>query len=207
MLWCGAFFALWVAPLAAPAALAPELLRVAERMRAVQTLQVSLTQEKEMAAFGDVVRASGRVVLARPKKLLLDLEGPGGTTLVVSGDRMRLTYKALKKTEDHDLSRDLRAKAVADHLFLLLDADPQALQEVYEVSVTKRAPLEARLVPKAEALRRILRHVDLRFDAALLVETLVLQEDNGDVTRWRFSKPRVNEPLSKADSALLALTP
>lgn len=175
-----------------PADLPAELQAIAVRMRTIQSLEVRMHQEKEMAAFGEVLKAEGKLVFARPRRLLMDLDGPGGTTLVINGDTMSTRYKALNKTEHKNLSRDPRARAVAEHLFLLLDADPEALSAVYRLQVLTTSPLKVRLVPKPEALARIIAHVDAKFDARGFVDELTLYESGGDTTRWRFDTPRIN---------------
>src|SRR5690606_24127919 len=122
-------------------------------MAKVGTLQVNMRQQKEMSVFGEMLEAEGRLVMARPRQLMMDLSGPGGTRLVVKGNAMTIHYKALNKTERFDLSKDPRARAIADHLFLLLEADPEALQATYSVEVSSEKPLTIRLVPKPDTLR------------------------------------------------------
>ena len=78
-----------------PAELAP----LAAKMRSITTLQANVKQEKELAAFGDVMRAQGSLVFARPKKLVMDLSGAGGTTMILTGDQLVMHYKALGRTE------------------------------------------------------------------------------------------------------------
>lgn len=180
----------------------PELRAVAARMRAIKTLQVSMHQQKEMSVFGEVIKSTGTLTLARPRRMVMDLEGPGGTRLVIDGNQMSMHYKALNKTERFDLTRDPRAKAIADHMFLLLDADPDALSGTYGIEVTARSPLRVRLVPQPAALRKLIRHVDIRFDHTQLIAELVIQEENGDVTRWLFTNPVVNEEIEATRFAL-----
>jgi len=176
----------------------PELAAIASKMQQIQTLQVTMHQKKEMKIFGEVLESTGTLVFARPRRLAMDLTGPGGNTLIVDGDQMIMHYKALKKTERMSLSGDPRAKAVAEHLFLLLDAEPRALLGVYDITIENKKPLIIRLVPKAEALRRLIAHVDTRFDARGFVDELVMHEPGGDTTRWLFADPVLNEKIPEA---------
>lgn len=185
----------FAAAAAAPPEVPPALRKVADRMRAIHNLQVQLKQEKELAAFGDIIRTQGRMAFARPRKLLMDLSGLGGTTLIIDGDRLTMHYKALGKTEVTELSRDPQARAVAEHLFLLLKADPGPLAEVYTLAVTSESPLTVRLKPKGAALRKIINYVDARFDALGFVSSMTLAEAAGDETRWTFHSPLINQPL------------
>ena len=182
------------APAPAPP-IPPELADLAERMRTVRSLAARVYQEKEIAALAEVVRNEGRFAFARPRRLAMDLDGPGGTLLVLDGDTMTVRYKGLDRTETTRLSVDPRARAVAEHLFLLLDADPPALARVYRMEVLGRRPLEVRLTPLAEALSRIIGHVDAQLDPRGFVSTLVIVEANGDRTRWSFREPVINAPL------------
>jgi outer membrane lipoprotein-sorting protein len=128
----------------------------------------------------------------------MDLSGPGGTILIINGDEMILHYKALKKTERHQLSRDIRSKAIAEHLFLLLDANPESLSKTYTIKVVQASPLKIQLTPKAEALRKLIATIDAEISNRGYVAQLVLNESNGDKTRWRFTDPVLNTPLDGA---------
>ncbi len=181
-------------PAAAPegVAIPPELAAMAAKMQSVRTLTARVRQEKELSALAEVVRNDGSFAFERPRRLAMDFDGPGGTRLVIDGDQMTMQYKGLGKVERTQLSRDPRARAVAEHLFLLLDADPPSLAEVYGLTVVGKRPLRVRLTPKAEALRQILAHVDAEIDERGFVSTLAIVEANGDRTVWRFESPAVN---------------
>jgi outer membrane lipoprotein-sorting protein len=173
----------------------PELTAMADRMHAVRTLSARVRQEKELSALAEVVVNDGRFAFERPRRLAMDLEGPGGTRLVIDGDTMVMQYKTVGRSERTELSRDPRARAVAEHLFLLLDADPASLAKVYGLTVLEHRPLRIRLTPLAEALAKILAHVDADLDERGFVSTLTIVEANGDRTVWRFESPVVNEPI------------
>lgn len=178
------------------ASVPPELQQVADAMQSVQSLRVQMRQTKEMQVFGEPMIATGSLIFVRPRRLRMDLRGDGGSTLIIDGDTLTLHHVDLNRTEHLSLGRDARARAVAEHLFLLLEAKPEALASVYEVNVTTRSPLQARLVPKAEALRRIIAYVDARFDDRGFVDLLVMNETNGDATRWEFTAPQINTAVA-----------
>ncbi len=193
--------ALLAALLCAPAPDSPtqgvpaELLALATKMRQVRSLTAVLSQEKELAALAEVVRTQGTFAFERPRRLAMDLFGPGGTRLVIDGDRMAITYKGLGKTERKSLASDPQARAIAEHLFLLLEADAEALAKVYDVAIVGRKPLVIELTPLHPALARLLRKVEATVDERGFVSQLTLTEANGDSTRWRFSSPAFNKPI------------
>lgn len=173
-----------------------ELKKAALLLQSVQSLSATMHQEKELSLFGDVLKSSGHFAFQRPKKLRMDLSGPGGTILIINGDEMILHYKALKKTERHQLSRDIRSKAIAEHLFLLLDANPESLAKTYTIKIVQSVPLRVQLIPKAEALRKLIATIDAEISSQGYVSQLVLNESNGDKTRWRFTEPVLNTPIN-----------
>ena len=187
--------------------LSPAIALVAEKMRAIKTLQVELREEKELKVLAEKVQARGTLVFARPRRLAIDLQGEGGTTLVIDGNTMPTVYKALKRTERVDLAKDPRARAVAEHLFLLLEAEPEALAAIYDLAVLEEKPLTMVLTPRPEALAKILRKVEARFDERGFVDRLALFEQNGDVTRWNFSAPHINEPVSESAFEVAPMRP
>jgi len=174
------------------------VLDTAAAMRNISTLQVNMEQTKALVSLAEKVQAKGTLCFARPRRLAMDLNGPGGTQLVIDGDLLTMTYKALKKTETTNLTRDPRGRAIAEHLFLLLEAEPQQLTQIYGLTVVKEQPLRVELTPKSEALSRIIKRVEARFHNKGFVEHLVLEEQNGDSTVWEFSSPRLNQPLDPA---------
>jgi len=174
----------------------PELAAISREMRAIFTLSAHMHQTKTLSVLDEVVESDGTLVFARPRRLAMDLAGEGGNTLIIDGDTMTMVYKALSNTERTLLSRDPRARAVAEHLFLLLEANPEALAPLYSLDVQHKAPLKIRLTPKAEALARILSFVDATFDKRGFVTELLLEETNGDTTRWTFDNPKINQPVS-----------
>jgi outer membrane lipoprotein-sorting protein len=188
--------ALWACAVTAPEALPPALARLAESAGAIQTLSAELEQEKELAAFAEVTRSRGTFRFARPRRLRLDLDGVGGSTMLIDNDTMTVRYKTSGRVERTPLSSDAKARVVADHLFLLLSADPRALAPIYEVAVLEERPLlRIRLTPRAPALAKILASITASIDARALVHELVIREANGDRTRWRFTHHHLNEPL------------
>ncbi|MEK7704268.1 MAG: outer membrane lipoprotein carrier protein LolA [Myxococcota bacterium] len=180
---------------AAPAALPPELAAIATQMKSVTTLQAHVRQDKVLAVFAETMTSEGSLAFARPRSLWLDFGGTDGTTLVVNGDAMALRYKALARTERYSLSRDTRAKAIAEHIFLLLEADPAALATVYALTVTSKAPVAVQLRPRAAALAAIITEIDAQFDGRGLVRRMVIHEAGGDLTRWTFTDVQTNVQL------------
>lgn len=181
----------------APTMPAP-LEKLAKAMQQVRTLQASMRQEKEMAVFGETIVSRGRLAFVRPRMLWMDIDNPGGSTLIVNGDQMVMHYKGLGTTERFDLRRDPRAKAVAEHLFLLLEADLGELGRIYTLTVQQEKPLRFSLTPRAEALARIISRIDARTNGRGLVSRLDLIESGGDVTRWSFDEQVVNAEIDSS---------
>ncbi|MBI5509350.1 MAG: outer membrane lipoprotein carrier protein LolA [Deltaproteobacteria bacterium] len=187
-----------VAPPAVPAPLA----LIARKMQEIKSLTAHLRQTKEIKILAEVAQSEGTLTFVRPRRLAIDLEGPGGTTMVIDGDQMTLVFKAVRRTERKSLAKDPRARAVAEHLFLLLEAEPQALQQTYDLKVVSDKPLAVRLVPRAAVLAKILRQVQARFDPRGFVDLLVVEETNGDVTRWQFEDTHINPPVPETAFAV-----
>jgi len=187
---------------AASPAIPPELAVMAAKMREVRSLTARVRQEKELTALAEVVRNDGRFAFERPHRLEMDLDGPGGTRLVIDGDDMAMTYKGVGRTERMQLSRDPRARAVAEHLFLLLDADPNELAKIYGLEVLQAKPLRVRLKPLAPALAGIIAHVDADLDPRGFVSMITIVEANGDRTVWRFDAPTLNAVIPAQRFAL-----
>ncbi|MCK5689521.1 outer-membrane lipoprotein carrier protein LolA [Myxococcota bacterium] len=197
------FVSMLLLPAASETTIPAELLQIAKVMHSVQSLQAHMEQEKELSIFGEVLKSSGTLSFSRPGKLRMELTGDGGHTLVINDDEVAIHYKSLGKTERKKLATDPQAKAIAEHLFMLLDADPKALDKVYAISIIptvsdKQSKTTAIILkPKAEALAAIINRVEVEFNAQSFVKTLTIFERSGDLTRWLLSKQRSNIKLSQ----------
>lgn len=177
---------------------------IADQARNVHTLRARMLQEKQLAVLGEVIRSSGTFLFERPRRLRMDLGGEDGTVLIIDGDRMVTHYKGLGKTERLRLSSDERASRIVDHLFLILEGDPIALGEVYDLEVRGREPLQIRLTPKSGSLAKAIRHVDAELDRRGFVAAITVSETNGDRTTWRFVDAVVNARLPASSFVLAA---
>jgi outer membrane lipoprotein-sorting protein len=180
------------------ASVSPAVQAIADKMRGIQSLQVRMRQTKTLSVLAETVTSDGTLTFVRPRRLVIDLAGEAGTTLIIDGDAMTTVFKALGATERTSLSKDPRGRVVAEHLFLLLDLEPKALAAVHEVAVLSEKPLKIRLTPRPETLARILNKIEARFDVLGFVDELTIFERNGDQTRWQFDSARVNQAIPES---------
>ncbi|MEE8409190.1 MAG: outer membrane lipoprotein carrier protein LolA [Myxococcota bacterium] len=178
-----------------PAAAVSDLTSLSKHVQSIRTLQANMVQRKEIIVLGEAIETQGTFAFARPRRLVIDLEGAGGITLIIDGDQMTTHYQALGRTDRVRLSADTRAAAVAEHLFLLLEGDPAAMNRSYDLEETGTEPFRLRLTPRSAALRRVIAHVDTTFDPRGFVTEIVLSEANGDRTTWTFTDVRLNAEI------------
>ncbi len=178
-----------------PVSAVTDLASLAKHVQDIRTLQAKMVQRKEITVLGEAIETTGTIALARPRRLVIDLQGAGGTTLIIDGDQMTTHYRALGRTDRVRLSADARAASVAEHLFLLLEGDPSAMKKTYDLKESSTKPLRLRLTPRAEALRRVIAHVDTTFDPRGFVAQIVIAEASGDRTTWTFSEVKLNADI------------
>jgi len=185
-------------PAPRPEAEAPATLRaLAGETRAIRTLQARLRQEKILTVLAETVRSEGTLAFARPRRLVVELGGEVGTRIVIDGDAMTTVDHALRRTARARLSSDPRARAVADHLFLLIDLDMSVMTRAYSLTVLGENPLKIQLVPKHEVLRQMIGRIELELDPRGFASSLALFETNGDVTRMRLDRAILNAPIDE----------
>jgi outer membrane lipoprotein-sorting protein len=187
---------------APPVTLATVIKRVQEQQKKTTTLQAEFRQEKELALLAKPEISTGTFVYSRPNNVLWTYDAPKKVQMVIAGGMLTTYYADLGKAERVDVKR------FEDRIFKYMGASGaiEDLARYFDFTFTdsKSKPVYAlNLTPKNRAVARRVRSIKLWIDKTTYLTTKVeYVEGDGDITRYEFSKIRINEPVPQSRFAL-----
>jgi outer membrane lipoprotein-sorting protein len=196
--------AVLTAPLraAGPVTLDSVIKRVQEQQKKTTTLQAEFRQEKELALLAKPEVSTGTFTYSRPNNVLWTYDAPKKVQMVIAGGMLTTYYAELGKAERVDVKR------FEDRIFKYMGASGaiEELARYFDFTFTdsKSKPVYVlNLTPKNRAVARRVRSIKLWIDKATYLTTKVeYVEGDGDITRYEFTKIRLNEPVPPSRFAL-----
>ncbi|MEO6029025.1 MAG: outer membrane lipoprotein carrier protein LolA [Candidatus Binatia bacterium] len=178
-----------LAALAAPAATNPSLATRAAGFAAVKTATAVFAQEREVSLVDEVLHANGRLTLAAPSSVRLDLEAPEKMALVAAGTTMTVVDAQGKTLPIPPEVAGLAAFARTLTDLLLGSRAPSGFREEWRDADT------VVLKPEGDVASPF-SEITLRFPAnGPLPEEVALRERGGDRTTIRLRDIVLNPPL------------
>jgi outer membrane lipoprotein-sorting protein len=195
---------LTAAPLraAGPVTLDTVIKRVQEQQKKTTTLQAEFRQEKDLALLAKPEVSTGTFTYSRPNNVLWTYSAPKKVQMVIAGGMLTTYYADLGKAERVDVKR------FEDRIFKYMGAsgaiDELARYFDFTFTDSKSKPVYVlNLTPKNRAVARRVRSIKLWIDKATYLTTKVeYVEGDGDITRYEFTKIRINEPVPQSRFAL-----
>jgi len=176
---------------AGPAPKVPALAEVLAALQRPQTVSARFVQEKLHPAFKKPQRAEGTVELARPAKMRLVYERPHQVELRMDGDRVTMSYPRSGRTQTLERGKSGGMDVVFDTLSFFVDANPERLAQVYEVTV--EAPATLVLVPKDPGMRKMVARIRASVELSQgILREVALEQTDGSSTTFTFLDPRVD---------------
>ncbi len=169
--------------------------RIAERQRAVRSLSARFVQERESEMLLEPETARGRFWYRSPDLVRWEYESPRRMVVLFDG-RTLSTYLP----EDRSLERVRVPSRQRKYLEFLVGTRPlDELMGQFRIAVRDpggTAPFQLRLEPVSRLVARHVAEISLSVDRELLLPVRVeYREADGDVTRFRFSRIRIDPRL------------
>ena len=191
-----------VVPLAAASKPAPVTLesvvkKVQQQQKKTQTLQADFKQEKELALLSKPEVSTGTFVFSKPNNVLWSYDAPKRVQMLISGGTMTTYYPDLNKAERVDVKR------FEDRIFKYMGASG-AIDELsryfdFTFTDTSTSPFWVLdLSPKSRAVAKRVKHIKIWIEKdTYLTSKFEYVESDGDVTRYEFTKIKVNQPIEQ----------
>jgi outer membrane lipoprotein-sorting protein len=176
--------------------------KVQEQQKNTQTLQANFRQEKELALLAKPEVSTGTFIYSRPSNVLWTYDAPKRVQMVIAGGMMTTYYPELAKAERIDVKR------FEDRIFKYMGATGaiEELARYFDFTFTdsKSKPVYVLdLTPKTKAVSKRVQRIKLWIDKkTYLTSKIEYVEGDGDITRYEFTKIRINEPIPPSRFAL-----
>ena len=162
------------------------------------TLQADFRQEKTMALLANPEVSSGTFVYSKPNSVLWSYATPKRVQMLIAGGVLTTYYPELNKAERLDVKR------FEDRIFRYMAATGaiDELSRYFDFTFTNK-PSEPTflldLKPKTGAVARRVQRIKLWIDKQSFLTTRIEYiEGDGDVTRYEFTKIRLNQPVEQS---------
>lgn len=188
---------------AAPAVTLEQVIKkVQEQQKKTMTLQADFRQEKELALLARPEVSTGTFLFSKPSNVLWTYTSPKRVQMVIAGGVLTTYYPELNKAERIDVKR------FEDRIFKYMGASGaiDELARYFDFTFTdaKSKPVYVLdLTPKNRAVAKRVRRIKLWIDKqTYLTSKIEYVEGDGDITRYEFTKIRINEPVPPSRFAL-----
>lgn len=187
---------------ARPVSLEQVIRKVQEKQKTTRTLQADFRQEKEMALLARPEVSTGTFVYSKPSNVLWTYAAPKRVQVVIAGGVLTTYYPDLSKAEKVDV------KKFEDRIFRYMGATGaiDELAKYFDFTFTN-APSKPTyaldLTPKTRTVAKRVQRIRIWIDKASYLTTKIeYVEGDGDITRYEFTKVRINEPVPQSRFAL-----
>lgn len=197
-----AICALGVVVPAQAATLEQVIKKVQEQQKKTMTLQASFRQEKELALLSKPEVSTGTFTYSRPSNVLWTYDAPKRVQMVIAGGVLTTYYPELMKAERIDVKR------FEDRIFKYMGATGaiDELARYFDFTFTDskaKSVYVLDLTPKTKAVSKRVRSIKIWIDkTTFLTNKIEYVEGDGDITRYEFTKIRINEPVPASRFAL-----
>jgi outer membrane lipoprotein-sorting protein len=188
---------------AAPAVTLEQVIKkVQEQQKKTMTLQADFRQEKELALMAKPEVSTGTFLFSKPSNVLWTYTSPKRVQMVIAGGFLTTYYPELNKAERIDVKR------FEDRIFKYMGAtgaiDELARYFDFTFTDSKSKPVFVLdLTPKNRAVAKRVKRIKLWIDkTTYLTSKIEYVEGDGDITRYEFTKVRINEPVPPSRFAL-----
>ena len=198
-----ATFVLASAAAAAPAVTLEQVIKkVQEQQKKTITLQADFRQEKELALLAKPEVSTGTFLFSKPSNVLWTYTSPKRVQMVIAGGYLTTYYPELNKAERIDVKR------FEDRIFKYMGATGaiDELARYFDFTFTDskaKSVFVLDLTPKNRAVAKRVKRIKIWIDKeTYMTSKLEYVEGDGDITRYEFTKLRINEPVPQSRFAL-----
>ena len=176
--------------------------KIQEQQKKTSTLQADFRQEKELALMAKPEVSTGTFLYSKPTNVLWTYDAPKRVQMVIADGFLTTYYPDLRKAEKVDVKR------FEDRIFKYMGAtgaiDELARYFDFTFTDSKSKPTYVLdLTPKNRAVSKRVQRIKLWIDkTTFLTSKIEYVEGDGDITRYEFTKVRINEPVPPSRFAL-----
>jgi hypothetical protein len=195
--------AAWSAATAEPGRVqgALDLERLMHYFATSRGLEAEFREEKSLPLLAAPIVSEGVIYFAPPDRMARFAHAPERSSLLVTGDRLRIEDSL--GVEEIDLAAQPTARQFVSQLLLLFRGDLDALRRDYELSFEGDAQAwQLRLVSRSVRVRQLIREVVMRGRADRL-DVMEIHGADGELTRTTYGRVATDRPFRDDELARL----
>jgi outer membrane lipoprotein-sorting protein len=164
----------------------------------VTSLSCDFIQEKYLDILDEALASTGRFSFQRPDRLRWEIVDPVSSGIIVSGEDGG-TWHHRTGESDHFKTRDVPAiRILSQQLFAFATMDFDALKEQFQITLLEEDPAVILLTPHSVDMQDYIQSLQVTIaPGGRHVETVKMNESDGDYTTIRFSNVVTNVTLQK----------
>jgi len=175
------------------------LKRLEKKLAGIKTVQADFVQEKRLAVFKHKLVIKGKLAVQNPNRIAWHVTKPVRYNMVIIGSKLSQWDEDTNNVQTMKLDKDPNFKAAFQQLTAWFSGQYASLRKKYDVTIEATDPCILLFVPKKKSdMEKIIKQVRLVFRKdERYIETMTIDEGNGNSTVFRFSNTRLNKPVDK----------
>lgn len=174
------------------------LTRLEQAFSEVKTVQARFVQEKELTIFQEKVILKGHMAMENPGRLVWHVEEPVRYAFLLGDKTLRQWDEDSRKIQEIALSNNPIFDVVDKQLRCWFSGQYKMLTQDYWVEVLQEEkPIRLSFVPlESSMIRKAIQRVEVEFREDMrYVQSIRIEDLNGDRTSFVFEETRLNEPI------------
>jgi outer membrane lipoprotein-sorting protein len=171
-----------------------------KKVSAFKTLKTDFTQDKEMALFKEKLVLSGRIYLEKPNKIAWHVDKPLRYSVLITDKMIRQWDEDTNQVQEISLAKNPIFQNVLNQLTVWFSGEYGSLLETNTVRVVRHDPLTVEFTPRDKNIaKKVIKSITITFrQDETYLQTIRIQELNGDVTTIHFTNTILNAPLDSS---------
>ena len=170
-----------------------------QKMAAVENMQASFVQEKQLAVFDQKIVLEGQVCMEKPSLFAWHVDSPVRFSMVIKGDNLRQWDEDTGKVQKVSLKKNPAFQLALVQMKQWFSGSYTALQKDYKISVISESPMELEFVPLEGSLQsKVIAGVKVEFmQDQRYIKRISIEEISGDSTQMMFKDVVINGSIDK----------
>ena len=164
----------------------------------VKTLSCGFTQEKHLEILDEALTSTGSFSFQRPDCLRWEIVEPVSSGIIVNGEDGG-TWHGRTGESEHFKVKDVQAvRILSQQLFAFATMDFDALKDQFRIDLVQKEPAVILLTPHVVEMQDYIKSLRITLaPGGQYVETVRMNESDGDYTMLHFRDVEINTPLGK----------
>ncbi len=179
-----------------------------QNMGGIRSASVEFKQETHRAILEEVIQTSGRCLFQFPNNIRFEICEPFQSVVIANGQSVAKYEKPAGQWKKLETPGRGGILAVMNQIALWLQGDFGGRNAVYDISILEGTGLTVKLVPRNEAMLKVIAEIDLELSQdRTRFSSLTLREANGDYSIMNFVAEQRGLVLPKEAFDLTAASP